>query len=305
MTATSSAGSASSADAPGGAPTRIVDVMLQRAVVTAADLGEAALAPLGTIWPSVAQGRVVREQGHRPWPMPAGRWLMAQTWEDLLFAHWPVPADVLRPLVPEPLSIDTFSGDAWLGITPFEVTGLRLRGTLPVPRASHFPELNVRTYTTFAGTPGIWFFSLDAASAVAVAAARRSYRLPYHHADMAIARAADGISYRAARTSRDGRAAELRASYSATGEPSVSRAGTLEHWLTERYCLYAVDERGRLLRADIHHPPWPLQPAAASFHVNTMAPAGVELPAAPRLLHFARRQDVVIWAPRALRGQTV
>jgi uncharacterized protein YqjF (DUF2071 family) len=279
--------------------------VLHRAVTTAADFCEIALAPLAAVWPAVAQGRVVREQGHRPWPMPAGPWLMAQTWEDLLFAHWPVPTHLLRPLVPEPLSVDTFDGDAWVGITPFEVTGLRLRGTVPAPRVSRFPELNVRTYATFAGKPGIWFFSLDAGSALAVAAARRSYRLPYFRADMSIARSADGISYRAVRTSPDARRAELEARYTATGEPRTPLAGSLEHWLTERYCLYALDERRRLLRADIHHPPWRLQATAASFRVNTMAPESIELPAAPSLLHFARRQDVVIWPPRAVAPHDV
>jgi uncharacterized protein YqjF (DUF2071 family) len=264
---------------------------------TAAGIGEAALSPLATLWPAVAQGRVVAETGHRPWPLPDEPWVMAQTWGDLLFAHWPVPAAALRPHVPEPLPVDTFDGTAWLGVTPFEVSGLRLRGTLPPPMVSRFPELNVRTYTGFQGRPGIWFFSLDAGSAAAVAGARATYRLPYHRARMSIAREHDGIRYRSVRTSRDGPPAALAIEYAAAGEPRPAGAGTLEHWLTERYCLYASD-RGRLFRADIHHPPWPLQPARAATELNTMPPAGVELPDAEPLLHFARRQDVVIWPPR-------
>src|SRR3954452_11251536 len=147
---------------------------------------------------------VLREREHRPWPLPAGPWVMAQTWVDLLFAHWPLPPEALRPFVPEPLPVDTFDGQAWLGVTPFEVRGLRVRGTPAVPWLSRFPELNVRTYTTLGGKPGIWFFSLDAARVAAVAGARLSYRLPYFHADMAIARSAGRIEYRSARTSPEG-----------------------------------------------------------------------------------------------------
>jgi uncharacterized protein YqjF (DUF2071 family) len=216
---------------------------------------------------------------------------MAQTWRDLLFAHWPVDAKALRPLIPAPLTLETWDGSAWLGITPFEVTGLRLHGTPPLPVLSRFEELNVRTYVTIGGKPGVWFFSLNASSAAAVAAARRSYRLPYFHAAMEIERLDGGVRYGCAREG-----AELRAQYAPAGEIFNAPHGTFDHFLTERYCLYAYD--GRVLRAEIHHPPWPLQAATASFAVNTMAPVG--LPAREPVLHFARRQDVVIWPPRAV-----
>jgi uncharacterized protein len=262
----------------------------------AADVGEAALGGLGA---SASQGRVVTETAHRPWPLPPGPWTMAQTWEDLLFAHWRVPEHALRRLVPEPLAIDTFEGSAWLGITPFEVSGLRLRGTAPLPRLSRFPELNVRTYATYGDKPGIWFFSLDAGSAAAVAAARRTYRLPYFRADMTIARGESAIEYRSTRTAADAPAAELELEYAPTGGARPPEPCTLEHWLTERYCLYTLDERERVMRAEIHHPPWPLQPATATVATNTMPPPGVDLPAEEPLLHFARRQDVVVWPLRA------
>jgi uncharacterized protein len=265
----------------------------------AADASEAALARIGALWPAVSQGRVLAETAHRPWPVPEGRWLMAQTWEDLLFAHWPLPAGDLAPLVPAPLELDTFDGRAWLGVTPFEVTGLRLRGTPPAPLLSRFPELNVRTYVRLGGKPGIWFFSLDAASGAAVVAARHSYRLPYFRAAMRIARGGDCIGYRSARG-----LARLEVVYEPAGEPGPAPAGTLEHWLTERYCLYTVD-CSHVWRGEIHHPPWPLQAATARFTANTMAP--VALPQREALLHFSRRQDVVIWplasvAPRFSQG---
>jgi uncharacterized protein YqjF (DUF2071 family) len=243
--------------------------------------------------PALVQGRVVAETAHRPWPLRSGSWLMAQTWGDLLFAHWTVPAGALRALVPEPLTIDRFDGNAWLAITPFEVSGLRLRGTPPLPWLSRFPELNVRTYVSLGGKPGIWFFSLDAARALAVAAARRTYRLPYFHARMTIARQGTRLQYRSRRSSSE---RELVVDYAPTGRVRATVPGTLEHWLTERYCLYTADKRQGVMRAEIHHPPWPLQPASAEIATNTMAPGNIALVDAP-LLHFARRQDVVIWPP--------
>jgi uncharacterized protein len=257
-----------------------------------AEAAVATLARAGS--PARAQSRVLREQAHRPWPVPHGPWLQGQTWYDLLFAHWAVPEDELRAVAPDELPIDTFNGQAWIGVTPFEVSGLRLRGMPPPPALSRFAETNVRTYATLDGRPGIYFFSLDAASWAAVAGARASYRLPYFHARMAIERSSEGISYRSARVEGGAR---LRLRYRPTGETFNAEPGTLEHFLTERYCLYTV-VGGSVRRAEIHHPPWPLQPAQATIDENTMTePAGIRLPEREPLLHYAARQDVVIWPP--------
>ena len=228
--------------------------------------------------------------------MPDGPWLMAQSWKRLLFAHWRVPAETLAAAVPSQLPLDTRDGHAWIGVTPFKLTGFRLRVTLPPPWVSSFEELNVRTYVTVDGKPGIYFFSLDAARRLAVEAARRAYRLPYFHAAMSSQVAEDGwVSYRSRRTQADGPPAELQGRYHPTGERFHASPGTLEHWLTERYCLYTLDDEQRVLRGEIHHPPWPLQAAEAEFGLNTMAePFGIELSGRP-LLHFAERQDVVVW----------
>jgi uncharacterized protein YqjF (DUF2071 family) len=230
---------------------------------------------------------------HRPFPLPRGPWVMGQSWIDLLFAHWAVPESALRPAVPSGIPLDTFQGSAWIGITPFEVVGAHPRAVPPLPWLSRFPELNVRTYTTIDGRPGIWFFSLDAARAPAVRAARLTYQLPYRHAEMEIAHAGSRIDYRSrARTAP----AVLRASYEPAGAASLPAPGTLEHFLTERYCLYTVDRHHRLRRADIHHPPWPLQPAIADLAENTMTePLGIRLPSQEPLLHYAARQDVLVW----------
>ena len=244
----------------------------------------------------VTQGRVTRKREHRPWPLPRRPWVMGQTWTDLLFAHWRVAPAALEPVVPAELPLDRFEGDAWISVTPFGVRNVRPRLTLPVPLVSAFPEVNVRTYVTVAGRPGIYFFSLDAGSALAVAAARRLYRLPYFHARMAIERRDGGVAFTSRRADRDAPApAELRARYRPVGAPAPPAAGSLEHWLTERYCLYTLDDRRRVRRAEIHHPPWPLQVAEGELELNTMAAeVGVELDGEP-LLHYARRQDVVFW----------
>ena len=257
---------------------------------TLRDAADMALAP-------VVQERVAGIREHRPWPMPARSWVMAQSWIDLLFAHWSVPPERLLPVVPPQLTLDTREGRAWIAVTPFEVRNLRLRPTMPVPLLSSFPELNVRTYVVFGGKPGIYFFSLDAGSAPAVAAARRAYRLPYFKAQASIRREAPWIHYVSERSGpeSDVPPAAFAARYRGIGAPAPPSGDSLEHWLTERYCLYTLDERQRVLRAEIHHPPWPLQPAEAEVDINTMtAQIGLELGGEP-LLHYSSRQDVVFW----------
>ena len=245
-----------------------------------------------------AQARSLRETDHRPWPLPDRPWLMGQTWESLLFAHWRVEPERLARVVPPQLPLDVRDGAAWIGVTPFLVRSLRLHGTPPVPLASSFPEVNVRTYVTVGGKPGIHFLSLDAASRLAVLSARRAYRLPYFFARMSVDRSGDEVRYASERASRDGEPAELRVHYGPAGGRFEAVPGSLEWFLAERYCLYTLDERQRVHRADIHHPPWPLQPAQARFEANTMAsPFGLALEGDP-LLHLAGRQDVAIWRRR-------
>jgi len=146
------------------------------------------------------QAESLRQQDHRPWPVPDRPWLMGQTWEDLLFAHWRVDPEALRKLLPTGVVLDTFADEAWLGITPFRVTGLRARGTVPLPYVSSFVELNVRTYVTQGGKGGIWFFSLDATSPLAVAAARRTYHLRYFRTRASLARDDDEIEFSSSRS---------------------------------------------------------------------------------------------------------
>ena len=238
---------------------------------------------------------------HRPWPLPTGQWVMAQGWHDLLFAHWPVSVELLKPQLPAQLEIETFEGQAWLAVVPFRMSGVRLRGTPPVPGLSEFPELNVRTYVFAHGKPGVWFFSLDAGNRMAVAVARAWFHLPYFRAQMSCEDRDGYIHYRSERAHRRASAASLEGRYRPAGDTFLPQRGTLEHFLTERYCLYAADGHGRLIRGEIHHPPWSLQVAEAEFSRNSMADAaGIPLPVSKPLLHFAKRQDVVVWPPKLL-----
>jgi uncharacterized protein YqjF (DUF2071 family) len=216
---------------------------------------------------------------------------MTQTWHDLLFAHWPLPHAVMRPLIPAQLTLQTFDSQCWAGVIPFHMSGIRARGLPALPGLSRFPELNVRTYVAYGGKPGVYFFSLDAGSLPAVWAARSFYHLPYFHAAMSSKELGGNIQY-GSRRLRD--AAEFRGRYRPSGEMRRRETGSLENWLTERYCLYTT-YGGRVYRGEIHHTPWPLQDAEAEFETNTVASAaGIALPTTAPLLHFARRLEVLI-----------
>ena len=222
---------------------------------------------------------------------------MAQRWHDLLFAHWKVASEVLRRALPEPLELDLYQGTAWIGIVPFTMSGVRLRGTPAWPWLSTFPELNVRTYVRFRDMPGVYFFSLDAGNRLAVAAARRWYRLPYYRARMEVGRLGEAIEYRSRRTHRGAAPTTLDVRYQPTGEASTPARGSLDRWLVERYRLLTVSE-GRVLGAEIHHPAWRLRPASAEFHTNTMTRGlGIDLPEGEPRLAFAERQEVLVWPP--------
>ena len=232
---------------------------------------------------------------HLEHPLPKGPWVMTQIWHELLFAHWPIAPSVLRPLIPSLLDMDTFEGEAWVGIVPFRMSYVRPRGIPPIDGLSKFPELNVRTYVTARGLPGVYFFSLDAGNPIAVALARSIFHLPYFNARMRCECVDDGIRYVSNRTHRGVPKANFVASYRPTGPAFSAERGSLAHWLTERYCLYTAF-RNRLYRAGIHHRLWPLQTAELEMHRNTMALAhGIQLPDTQPLLHYSDYQEVLVW----------
>jgi uncharacterized protein YqjF (DUF2071 family) len=234
------------------------------------------------------QQAAVEHVAHRTWPLPDREWAHAQTWEDLCFLHWPVDPGELTRLLPESLQVDVHDGAAWLGIVPFRITNLRARGLPPLPPLDGFRELNVRTGVTVDGRPGIWFFSLDASSRLAVETAKRRYRLPYVHARMELERADDWLRVDSARPG-----GTFSARYRGSGDLFRAEPGSLEWFLVERYRLYTEDG-GRLYEAEIHHRPWELQRGEARIDLNTMAP----LPLPDREPHvlFAPRQDTLVWS---------
>jgi uncharacterized protein len=219
-------------------------------------------------------------------------------WENLVFLHWPASAEEIRPLLPAGLELDTFEGTPWIGVVPFRMTNVRAVLAPPIPTAHDFPELNVRTYVSYGGHSGVWFFSLDAESWLAVMAARAATNLPYFYARMKAESTEDEVAYESERGHPGSPTAEFRARYRAMGKVFTSRPGTFEHWSTNRLCLFTATRDGDIERIDIEHERWPLQPATADIERNTMAnAAGLSLPAQPPRAHFAASLDVLAHWP--------
>src|SRR5688500_14848147 len=218
---------------------------------------------------------------------------MHQRWAELGFLHWPVPVAALRDLVPRALTIDPFEGQAYVGVVPFTVTGARPMLMPPLPWVSDFHEINVRTYVHLDGAePGVWFFSLDASNPVVAAAARALFRLPYHHARIEMDVDPEGVDFTSERASDK---ASCTVSYGARGHAEPAAAGSLDHFLVERYILY-TESGGRLWQAQVHHEPYPLQKAEATLtRESLIAAAGITPPEGPPpLVHFAREVNVEI-----------
>jgi uncharacterized protein YqjF (DUF2071 family) len=225
---------------------------------------------------------------------------MAQTWIDLLFMHWPVPVEVLRSLIPEPLEIDAFDGVGWIGVVPFGMVDVHFKHLPPIPFMSNFLELNVRSYVKWREKSGLYFFSLDATNPLAVEAARLWYCLPYYHAQMSKSQQNNAIHYACERSDSRGRKGELEVVYRPTGNPYVAKKKSLESWLTERYCFFTLDKYNQVVTGEVHHKPWPLQQANAEIRTNTMAKAaGISLPDEKPLLHFVRKLETIEWAIHA------
>lgn len=226
-------------------------------------------------------------------------WVMRMRWVDLLFAHWPLEVEAIRPLIPSSLEIDTFDGMAWLGIVPFRMEDTAPRGLPAIPGIGSFSEVNVRTYVRHGDRSGVWFLSLDASSRLAVEGARAVFHLPYFHASMAVSKVGDAIRYRSDRRDGRGRPASVDILYRPSGPPEYATDGSLDVWLTDRLRLFAANGRGRLMRTEIRHARWPLRPAVAEFSVESLAAAqGIGLPPGPIHLRYVDRLDVVAWWPR-------
>jgi uncharacterized protein YqjF (DUF2071 family) len=226
---------------------------------------------------------------------PEGMPMMHQSWGKLLFMHWRIDEKLLRPLIPERLTIDTFDGSAWIGVIPFTIWDMRaLPPFMPaMPGFSSMHELNVRTYVHFDKVPGVWFHSLDANSSLAVMAARMLYHLNYLNAEIELDQQDITVNYSLRRT--DEPPAEFDATWIIGDTMPYAHPGTLEFFLTERYCLYA-ENRGEIYRARIHHEPWPLQKAEVTSLSSTMIEShGLPTPAGEPVLQYAEELSVDIW----------
>ena len=222
---------------------------------------------------------------------------MRMRWEQLLFAHWPINTEILLPKIPPGLELDLWQGQAWIAVVPFLMKDVSPRGAPHVPFLADFAEINVRAYVKAQDKPGVWFFSLDATSRIAVNMARRTFHLPYHHAEIQIGHQKEMIDYRSTRSVGDAR---FVARYKPASTVYRSERGSFDEWITERYCLYAQKPDGTLLRGEVHHAPWPLQRAAGEIETNTMCLAdGIELPQVSPVLHYAERLDVIAWWPES------
>lgn len=272
--------------------------------------------------------RALKVQEHRDQPVPDRPWAMSMRWVDLLFMHWPIEPALMRQAVPGDFDLDLYEGMAWVGIVPFCMQSTRPRLLPPVPRKlmpvspSSFPELNVRTYVTVNTkrnglthqVPGVYFFSLDAASKIAVRLARFGFNLPYFDATMRVTEENGWTHYQSQRTHYGANPARFAASYRPRPRKTVykhapapqphppSSPGSFEHFLTERYRLFTLGRKGRGVRVgEIAHAPWPLQQAECELSVCEMTNGlGFELPRQEPMLHYADQLDVVAWLPKRL-----
>ncbi|MGD0832351.1 MAG: DUF2071 domain-containing protein [Terracidiphilus sp.] len=244
----------------------------------------------------------------KPRPLPSGRWLMRQRWNDLLFAHWPVAAEALQSLLPQGLQVDTFQGSAWLGAMPFWMDRIKVRGLPPIPGSRNFPDLSLRTYVREerSGTPGVACLSLDASNLLAVAMGRALYRLPYHWAAMHLEQRSEREFDFYSRRRFAGRRVVFRARYRGLGPSrrlAESRPGSLEYFLMERYCLFTRNREGEPVRANLHMVSSPLEEAEAVIEENDLASAlGIKLPEIEPVLHYARRLAVYVWPSERVRS---
>lgn len=250
-----------------------------------------------------------------PCRRPAERPVGYQRWHELLFVHWRVPAEDMARIVSPELTVDTWDGSAWLGMVCFTMTGVRPWWFAAVPGISAFHETNLRTYVHYRGErPGVWFFSLDAANSLAVRVARWRWKLHYFRSRMEVARTGMNVRYASTRLWPEPAGATVRVSAEVNGPLGVPAAdgsaghaapGTLEHFLVERYILYTQAAGKRLLTAQVHHAPYPLQAARVTACQQTLAAAaGLKLDplAPPDHVVFSPGVEVEIFGLRPVGG---
>jgi uncharacterized protein len=250
-------------------------------------------------------GEILERTAHRPWPLPERPWRWSQGWKDLLFCHWAVAAEALRPHLPNSLEIDTKDGTAWISAVAFHMARVRPRRLPPFRPVSDFLELNLRTYVRLDDKPGVFFLSIHASKRLAVRVARWFSSLPYSYARMEYDPRERG--YRFQCHAKDSANEPLfDACYIPKPVTFVTGPGSLHEWLLERYCLYVGDGKGGLIRAEIHHDQWPVQDVAVQIASNSLgSPLGLALSPSPDRAHFSRGVDALAWPFELLSGSQV
>lgn len=245
---------------------------------------------------------LINEIAHRPWPLPSKNWMMRQSWNNLLFSHWPVSPEVLRPHIPSTLKIDTFEQFAWVGIVLFVMEGIYPRGISSVSLVPKFPEINVRTYVQYNGKPGVFFMSLDVEDWASLTIAKKWYRLPYRAAQISYKKEGQTYYFHSIRKDRTNIPIMFKGNFTPRSEVFFPKKETLDHWLTERYCLYSTNHRGNIYCGEIHHRPWPLQTVEAEISSNTLfSPFNIDIPKVRPLFHFSKGVDTLIWNIKKIR----
>ncbi|MFD0770574.1 YqjF family protein [Bacillus sp. CGMCC 1.60114] len=233
---------------------------------------------------------------HRPFPISSKKWIMRQTWRNVFFLHWPIRPEALRPHIPAPLQMDTFDHYAWLGIVAFVMGGIYPRNFPFISITPRFSEVNVRTYVQYDGKPGVYFLSLDVQNWASYTIAKRWYRLPYYPAQISFQNEDKTIHCQSIRKGKINTQIAFNGSFIPSPEVNFANTGTIDHWLTERYCLYSADKRGNIYCGEIHHSPWPLQKIETEIGMNTLfSPFHSGLSKEKPISHFSKGIDSLIW----------
>lgn len=240
---------------------------------------------------------ILRNIDHRPWPLPSKNWIMRQSWRNVLFVHYPVSSEYLRTYIPSSLEIDTYKGTAWLGMVAFMMEGIFPRGLSSISLTPSFSEINVRTYVHFNGKPGVYFLSLDVNDWASYTIARRWYRLPYQRTNISYQQEGETFYFESARKSTAvDSPISIQIKYTPLSEVYFPKEGTLDHWLTERYCLFSSNKKGNIFCGEIHHQPWPIQNVKAEINRNTLyTPFKKDNTNLQPLYHFSKGVDTLFW----------
>lgn len=240
---------------------------------------------------------------HRPYPPPGGAWAGFQSWRHLLFLHWPVEGGIVRPYIPDGLELDTFDGQAWISVVPFRIREARARGLPPIPGFSSVDEINVRTYVRNRhGKKGVFFLKIGASKWWVAAGARMIFKLPYLSASISMQSEADRFQLKVSWDHNRGARSvteQFDCGYRPGPEKVELKPGTLDYWLTERYCLFTAGGNGAIKIGEIHHRPWLLHPVEVDIAANTLlSDHGISLNGNPSIAAYSSRQDAILWPIR-------